>query len=451
MLVMSRLSLSSLPLSIGLKPTAALKVANPPLRFLPPRVGFDNPEPSSPKVTCIGQVEMKTKKKVSQTRSLSNRSVDNVNFRKLEQAAPEERGLVIQNNQKSSSGVQFQSQDHEESVTEEKGRVSICIPPKNALLLMRCRSDPMKMADITNRFWESPTRKETDEEVEKEDKKEIGVNVGVEELVDTQKFECKVPEEASVSVDCIENEENLEAVKAMEMEIESSTDEEKFKCGELTTETEQEDEEKSEIKALVAVEVNSIEQVPDSRVREPEKEEEDSSIKSYSSFSENSNEEYIERENEGIVAGDDATLEVVEKDNDEKFKSMIEKLIEEALLLENIDGEVVQEAKSEAVISEPEKKEIKNEYMTDVEHPTESIKQQNESILPDCLLLMMYEPKLSMEVSKETWVCSSNTENKKEIFLSEESNKSQHLPPQPPRSSCSFPDTMSMATMIEQN
>ncbi|KAM3216576.1 hypothetical protein P3L10_026017 [Capsicum annuum] len=314
---------------------------------------------------------------------------------------------------------------------------------------MRCRSDPMKMADITNRFWESPTRKETDEEVEKEDKKDIGVNVGVEELVDTQKFECKVLEEASVSVDCIENEENLEAVKAMETEIESSTDEEKFKFGELTTETEQEDEEKSEIKALVAVEVNSIEQVPDSRVREPEKEEEDSSIKSYSSFSENSNGEYIERENEGIVAGDDGTLEVVEKDNDEKFKSMIEKLIEEALLLENIDGEVVQEAKSEAVISEPEKKEIKNEYMTDVEHPTESTKQQNESILPDCLLLMMYEPKLAMEVSKEKWVCSSNTEKKKEIFLSEESNKSQHLPPQPPRSSCSFPDTMSMATMIE--
>ncbi|PHT72911.1 hypothetical protein T459_23696 [Capsicum annuum] len=254
---------------------------------------------------------MKTKKKVSQTRSLSNRSVDNVNFRKLEQAATEERGLVIQNNQKSSSGVQFQSQDQCTAVTAMAHRNQ-------------------------------------------------------------------------------------------------------------------------------------------SRVREPEKEEEDSSIKSYSSFSENSNGEYIERENEGIVAGDDGTLEVVEKDNDEKFKSMIEKLIEEALLLENIDGEVVQEAKSEAVISEPEKKEIKNEYMTDVEHPTESIKQQNESILPDCLLLMMYEPKLAMEVSKEKWVCSSNTEKKKEIFLSEESNKSQHLPPQPPRSSCPFPDTMSMATMIEQ-
>ncbi|XP_031498575.1 uncharacterized protein LOC116263112 [Nymphaea colorata] len=33
-------------------------------------------------------------------------------------------------------------------------------------------------------------------------------------------------------------------------------------------------------------------------------------------------------------------------------------------------------------------------------------KEEGEAPLPDCLLLMMYEPKLSMEVSKETWVCS---------------------------------------------
>ncbi|KAJ8561034.1 hypothetical protein K7X08_027224 [Anisodus acutangulus] len=218
--------------------------------------GFDNPEPSSPKVTCIGQVKMKTKKKVKQTRSLPNRRSDGVSFRKLEQA-PEERGLLIQTQR--SSSVHFQPQDHpcaaavhrnqrwvhlpwtiyealreysclfpcrsscfttnekvkeekvngcmrevprwlvalqdgpeaektrgmedvhrkteemqntmrrsstrhvfedisvemnEGQVDEEKARVSICIPPKNALLLMRCRSDPMKMADITYRKGE---------------------------------------------------------------------------------------------------------------------------------------------------------------------------------------------------------------------------------------------------------------------------------------------------------
>src|SRR5262249_11866161 len=33
---------------------------------------------------------------------------------------------------------------------------------------------------------------------------------------------------------------------------------------------------------------------------------------------------------------------------------------------------------------------------------------QSQPLLPDCLLLMMCEPKLSMEVSKETWVCSTD-------------------------------------------
>ncbi|KAL0399432.1 UNVERIFIED_CONTAM: hypothetical protein Sradi_2286500 [Sesamum radiatum] len=48
---------------------------------------FENPEPSSPKVTCIGQVRVKTKKKVKQSRSLSKRRSGEVSFRKIEQAS----------------------------------------------------------------------------------------------------------------------------------------------------------------------------------------------------------------------------------------------------------------------------------------------------------------------------------------------------------------------------
>ncbi|KAL2476383.1 hypothetical protein Adt_37119 [Abeliophyllum distichum] len=44
---------------------------------------FENPEPSSPKVTCIGQVRVKTKKKVKQTPSLSRKGNGEVGFRKL--------------------------------------------------------------------------------------------------------------------------------------------------------------------------------------------------------------------------------------------------------------------------------------------------------------------------------------------------------------------------------
>ncbi|KAL0719443.1 hypothetical protein Bca4012_068767 [Brassica carinata] len=93
-------------------------------------------------------------------------------------------------------------------------------------------------------------------------------------------------------------------------------------------------------------------------------------------------------------------------------------------------------------------------------------------VLPDCLLLMMCEPKLSMEVSKETWVCSTDFvrcqpgrpparkipeaagdhhhQSKKRMVTAVDSNvssrrRSVDRPPvhqallQPPRSSCSYP------------
>ncbi|KAJ6423669.1 hypothetical protein OIU84_024611 [Salix udensis] len=49
---------------------------------------------------------------------------------------------------------------------EEEARVNICIPPKNALLLMRCRSDPVKMAALSNKFWEAPAPQDEEDEGE---------------------------------------------------------------------------------------------------------------------------------------------------------------------------------------------------------------------------------------------------------------------------------------------
>ena len=96
-------------------------------------------------------------------------------------------------------------------------------------------------------------------------------------------------------------------------------------------------------------------------------------------------------------------------------------------------------------------------------------KEEKGSVLPECLLLMMCEPKLSMEVSKETWVCSTDfvrwqperPAKKKDGGVEPKriSNESKPPPPppqlpQPPRSSCSFPVAsgggMSMASMIEE-
>ncbi|MCD9645962.1 hypothetical protein HAX54_035402 [Datura stramonium] len=213
-------------------------------------------------------------------------------------------------------------------------------------------------------------------------------------------------------------------------------DEEKFTSGELMPETEQEDEEESEIKTLV-VEVNSIEQVPesivdqtigntrDNQVAESEKEEEeDISIQSYSSFSESSNGECRETENvlfeEAVTLGVEGVKEEEEEEEEEeeRFKSTIKKVIEETLLLEDINGEDVKQthqeeeeddAKSDAVISEPEKNKMKKEYGYGVQLGIQRNRGNNkiESIMSDCLLLMMCEPKQSMEVSKKTLVCSS--------------------------------------------
>ncbi|KAM7522911.1 hypothetical protein LguiA_012813 [Lonicera macranthoides] len=44
----------------------------------------------------------------------------------------------------------------------EEGRVSICVPSKNALLLTRCRYDPLKTSNLISRFWDSSVQDEDD-------------------------------------------------------------------------------------------------------------------------------------------------------------------------------------------------------------------------------------------------------------------------------------------------
>nr|GMC74697.1 FK506-binding protein 5-like isoform X2 [Ipomoea batatas] len=496
--------------------------------------GFENPEPSSPKVTCIGQVRVKTKKKVKHSRSL-RRSGD-LSFRKVEQtqegmnlSEERERDRVCLQNQRSSS-VHYQQQecsvphrnqrwvhlplticealraefsclfpcrsscfstnerekqekgngsrehDHnrqqeeqrscgavfarwlvalqdgeggkgreielvvaggdddeeriagrpsttmrssrsrrhvfediefkdesfvaqkgdgeEEAVEEEeKGRVSICIPPKNALLLMRCRSDPMKMAALTNRFWETPAATKNEDSDGDGGEAEVEIQKGESKSQVLMKKECEEVGEQNVvsSVNLEEEkEEDSEEETTMEMEVVSSEEEK--------AELNPEEEEGKELEV------------------EHQQEDEDSDLASADSQIDEQNTENVEAINP---------------------------------------------------ISEEEEK---------------------------CLLLMMCEPKLSMEVSKETWVCSTDfirwlpekqqlkviktdasdhskkrlsTDTKKSSSATTNpapppENKNHHLlqPPRsscslPPRSSCSLPAAtavsgVSMASMIEQ-
>ncbi|KAL2516451.1 uncharacterized protein Fot_30422 [Forsythia ovata] len=77
----------------------------------------------------------------------------------------------------------------DDKIEEEAGRASICIPPKNALLLMRRRSDPVKMAALANRFsWDANVASK------QEDADEGGENIDkeiedIEEQLHVQKYE----------------------------------------------------------------------------------------------------------------------------------------------------------------------------------------------------------------------------------------------------------------------
>lgn len=580
--------------------------------------GFENPEPTSPKVTCIGQVRVKTKKKVKQTRSLSKRRSGSgeVSFRKIEQVTEafnqtddrlllrnqrysqgnssvhyqqqecvshrnqrwvhlplticealrafgaefsclfpcrsscfstnerekEEKGgennehrscgavfarwlVAVQDGEGGkrrdielvvASGEEERTEEEEEArrsimrssrrhvfediefkdeivemengrENEEKGRVSICIPPKNALLLMRCRSDPLKMADLTNRFRESPVLKNEhyDDEDEEEDAVELEKFGEIKrmEIVDCQKCEpsneveateklCKLPGEARLSVDLNEMEENPEETEVMEIE-----EERKHETCELAAEME---EEHDQIECFVAEDeeyleqsvqlVNHMEDNEEIGNNHVEEEGEKQTISPRLSLSESSNRRSIKIEDEELeLVTEEAALE----EEEERFKSTVMREIEEILMQGNIEmNSTAPQQESEQ--EEPVHNDEQIEEEKQIEQPKEPENEEKESVLPECLLLMMCEPKLSMEVSKETWVCRRDflrwlperkqhaKPPKKEIPEEQPKrrrstdtkpteHRNKHLL-QPPRSSCSLPAAtgMSMTTMIEQ-
>ncbi|KAL1351900.1 hypothetical protein HN51_015777 [Arachis hypogaea] len=61
-----------------------------------------------------------------------------------------------------------ESEIYEERVNPEAGFGSSNTPPKNALLLTRCRSAPYRSSSLACRFWSSPLRNSEEEEEEEE-------------------------------------------------------------------------------------------------------------------------------------------------------------------------------------------------------------------------------------------------------------------------------------------
>ncbi|KAJ0264110.1 HCF243 [Hirschfeldia incana] len=296
---------------------------------------------------------------------------------------------------------------------EDVGRINnLCLPPKNALLLMRCRSDPVKVAALANRVRERQMslddrvyeREEEEEEVEEErrrfeldleDKKRIELCekwISGETIIEREEVVVPVTEpEGSKEEELVEEDEE-EASKIQEEEIEAMI-----------------------IKHIEDDLRNAIEEEEEEETAEMEEEEREEEVAA--SVTPN-----VERSNQGNREPDPSPEVIMRGGNQEEVETA-------------------------------EKEEKTTPY----------------KVLPDCLLLMMCEPKLSMEVSKETWVCSTDfvrcqpgrpqakkiTEStgehhkqpKKRNVTAVDSNASSrrrsidkrpvHL--QPPRSSCSYP------------
>ncbi|KAK4255849.1 hypothetical protein QN277_008790 [Acacia crassicarpa] len=386
--------------------------------------------------------------------------------------------------------IDMEKNDEEE---EDKARVSICIPPKNALLLMRCRSDPVKMAALANRFWESPASKdevEQDDELQeqqKEDDDEERVHMEEEEEKQDRVLVPAVEEDSSICELGNEEQEVPEAeaelvIEACESEIPTTPEiSEVAEAIEEKQEVQEEEEKEQEVDEVEVEEIFNNGNVKDeylcdnwpevpADLEKPELEE----------FHE---ENPQEEENGENFCGDELKISELASSSPVISEASESENNEE----ENADISVTPETPArEATVESTEKEEenetegrpredestVTQDRLTEPEYPKPDEPKQG-PVLPDCLLLMMCEPKLSMEVSRETWVCSTDfvrwlperpakrkdggDEPKKRISVDAKPPLGPPPPMQPPRSSCSFPAPtshggggMSMASMIEQ-
>ncbi|KAL8147773.1 uncharacterized protein LOC141664103 [Apium graveolens] len=465
--------------------------------------GFDNPEPSSPKVTCIGQVRVKPKKKGIKLRNSRRRQSGEVSFRSLDQiqrqssynntqfqhsrnqrwvhlpssicesfnclipctspcVCENDKGdkkevinevKVVQENIKKEEEmemlpmrsarrhifdeIEINNEGFEVKDDKEKKNVSVPpknalllmrsrsdpvkmdedknvnVPPKNALLLMRCRSDPVKMEALVNRCWEPQLPKQVEDDDDEQAEEEV--------VEDSDK---------DVHVDV----EQVEMVSKEGNQEEETGDEKR-----LVVEDEDEDE-KNLVNAL-GINVDEESEEDDYEIEAMEDKNEDESRVSYSnaSFS-------LQTDDDTSEADDDHELPTLESDTVDIYA---EKLSNVDILEEKITHEdklQVNNVEEDTSTKPEETEELETDYHARaiVKRETEVMKEERKSSkLPDCLLLMMCEPKLSMEVSKETWVSKRDFVEEEEVKVEKVSVERNAA-----KSSCTF--SASMAAMIEQ-
>lgn len=363
--------------------------------------------------------------------------------------------------------VVFKEEEVECEEEDEEARVSVCIPPKNALLLMRCRSDPVRMAALSTRFWDSPAMKfdckeeekvfcneevkvdcKEEEEVEVEEKAKIS-DVHVEE---DKSDEAEV-EKGVVIDENVNNEEEKNVVAEEKVVVEEVEDNLEIVKGRKDVQEAEEKEYKEEVLHCAEKEKDGREDVEiilrrsiscsmpkssellklkdgakrrSASYREKEKRRHSFSVEKEARRHSLCSKKEARRssfsgDNEGSRKGWSFSIEKKDLSATEK-KQLVVPTVDKT---KEEDAPPLKEEETK-VVDQPKFEACKKEETQIVE------KEKKPRELPECLLLMMYEPKLSMEVSKETWVCSTDfvhwrpnqqPKHKPETRVDEESEK----------------------------
>ncbi|XP_010279219.1 PREDICTED: trichohyalin [Nelumbo nucifera] len=483
---------------------------------------FDTAEPSSPKVTCIGQVRVKTKKHGKKMRTRSKRC-RNGSFRRTEQIQdgvhPQQhqeclphrnqrwvhiplsicealrafgaefncflpcRSSCTSTNERekaekartspastptSSCGTVFARwllalQDSEEEKRremelvvreeekrknlkmvhvidieekgeakevageEEEGRVSICVPPKNALLLMRCRSDPVKMASLANRYWESSVTKAGDDEDDDEDgeddneddrideqQKSEGEEGNGEKDEDEEEFREVIVQleedqgqmgmsDKRASIEEIGEHQNPQKHEKFEMQEYPTKEEEEKPDEEQEENPEKQQERKMELtKEEILVNGSSAESPEEPKNQE--KERSDGEIEQDAHLTETIK-EAEEARRASVSSSSSRSSQDPEAEPGGPRPTLADPV---AALEEGVEKSIKEKGTEKTYERYAKEQQLQQQENHEHDEGDRSKVREEDSVLPDCLLLMMYEPKLSMEVSKETWVCSTD-------------------------------------------
>ena len=395
--------------------------------------GYENPEPSSPKVTCIGQVRVKTLKQGKKMRARSKRRGGDASFRRAEQ----DPDLSRQKSQRSQS---FQHQSLQQECLSHRNQRWVHVPSAICEALRAfgaefscffpCRSSCSREKDtakaeeggcgggrsreascgtaperwlVTLQEGDGPKGREIelvmgdeedtagDNSPERNHGRRRHVFEDIDIDIDNEKLKNDEEEEkARVSI-CIPPKNALLLMRCRSDPVKMAALANRF--WEPSVQTTQEGDEEEQVQME-----EDFKQVHNSNDTVDDESEKGAVAFAGKEEAETTNTEANEVAEEAKgEKGEEAIGEVKGEDNNVAERS-------------ELSSSAALSAPAEPQSNEVDDAKGSTEKGTTEEKPVEEngSKERESGTIPECLLLMMCEPKLSMEVSRETWVCTAD-------------------------------------------